>query len=135
MPVIRSAEVPLSPANRPAWCRASSAGVFAVPRVGGRFDRHFHDCDEYWLIFSGRARVLTEGRPHYVGPGDIVCTRAGDEHDVLEVYEDLRAFWFEDAIPSGGREGHLHRATELAAGHDVPARALPEDFPQLGGMP
>jgi hypothetical protein len=73
---------------------------------------------------------MSEGREYYVKPGDIVCTRADDEHDVLEVYEDLEAFWFEDACPEGGRVGHLHKDAEKAKGHPVPTRPLPPDFPK-----
>lgn len=98
-------------------------------REGGRFDCHYHDCDEYWLIFKGRGKVMSEGREYYVRPGDIVCTKAGDEHDVLEVYEDLEAFWFEDATAEGGRVGHLHRSEEKAKGHAVAAGDVPADFP------
>ncbi|OGG57241.1 MAG: hypothetical protein A3F84_13235 [Candidatus Handelsmanbacteria bacterium RIFCSPLOWO2_12_FULL_64_10] len=129
MPIIRTTEKPLSAQNRPAWSRATSAGVFRVPAQGGRFDRHYHDCDEYWLIFRGKAKVFSEGQEYYVKPGDIVCTKAGDEHDVLEVYEDLEAFWFEDATPSGGRVGHLHCDPELRTGHAVLVRPIPSDFP------
>lgn len=105
--------------NRPEWCDVTSAGIFKVPR-DGRFDRHYHDFEEYWLIFKGRAKVMSEGREYIVEKGDIVCTAAGDEHDVLEVYEDLEAFWFEGACPPGGRVGHLHKSPELAKGHVVP---------------
>ena len=97
----------------------TAGGIFRVPRVGGRFDRHYHDTDEYWLIYRGRALVLSEGIEYLVGPGDVVCTQAGEEHDVLAVDEDLEAFFWEDALPPGGRTGHLHRSAELAAGHDV----------------
>ena len=44
----------------------------------------------------------------HVQAGDIVLTRAGDDHDVLEVYEDLRGFFTETGHPAGGRTGHLH---------------------------
>jgi mannose-6-phosphate isomerase-like protein (cupin superfamily) len=115
--------------NRPNWSEVTSAGIFRVPCEGGRFDRHFHDCEEYWLIFAGKAKVWTDRREWYVQRGDIVCTKAGDEHDVLEVYEDLEGFWFEGRTPPGGRVGHLHRAPDLADGHDVPAAVLPADFP------
>ena len=115
--------------NRPDWCNVTSAGVFWVPKEGGRFDCHYHDCDEYWLIFEGRAKVMTEGSVAYVKRGDIVCTKRGDEHDVLEVYEDLVSFWFEDATPEGGRVGHLHRDEAKSQGHAVPGLPLPEDFP------
>ena len=47
----------ISPHARPSWSDVTSAGVFRV-EPDGRFDRHFHDCDEYWLVFAGRARVL-----------------------------------------------------------------------------
>ncbi len=127
MPVIRTQEKCLSPANRPEWCKVTSAGIFRVPR-GGRFDCHYHDCDEYWLIFKGRAKVMSEGKEYYVKPGDIVCTRTGDEHDVIEVYEDLEAFWFEDATPPGGRTGHLHRDPDKRKGHPVPAAPYPENL-------
>jgi uncharacterized protein YjlB len=120
----------MGPGNRPDWSTVTSAGVFRVPTVNGRFDRHYHDCHEYWLVFKGKAKVMSEGREHYVKPGDIVCTRAGDQHDVLEVYEDLEAFWFEDATPAGGRTGHLRTDREKAEGHAVPAKPLPGDFPQ-----
>ncbi len=129
MPVVRTREKSLQAGNRPEWSDVTSAGIFRVQARGGRFDDHYHDCDEYWLVFRGKAKVRTEGTEHYVMPGDIVCTRAGDEHDVLEVYEDLEAFWFEASTPAGGRAGHLHRSPEKAKGHAVAFRELPKDFP------
>jgi mannose-6-phosphate isomerase-like protein (cupin superfamily) len=112
----------ISPEARPSWSDVTSAGVFRV-QPDGRFDRHYHDCAEYWLVFAGRARVLVGERTYQVGPGDIVCTRTGTEHDVVGVYETLEAFWFEASPPPGGRIGHLHRTDEDARGHDVPALA------------
>jgi mannose-6-phosphate isomerase-like protein (cupin superfamily) len=109
----------LSVEARPPWSDVTSAGTFRV-EPNGRFDRHYHDCDEYWLVFSGRARVLVGERTYDVGPGDIVCTQTGIEHDVVAVRETLEAFWFESRTPPGGRIGHLHRTPEDAQGHDVP---------------
>ena len=129
MPVFRTSEKGMGQDNRPEWSGVTSAGIFRVLTDNGRFDCHFHDCHEYWLIFKGKAKVLSEGQEYYVKPGDIVCTKAGDEHDVLEIYEDLEAFWFEDATPEGGRTGHLHRDESKAKGHPVPAKAIPDDFP------
>jgi len=129
MPVVRTSEEPLHAGNRPEWCQVTSAGVFRVKR-GGRFDRHFHDFPEYWLIFGGKARVMSEGLEYYVRPGDIVCTNTRDEHDVLEVYEDLGAFWFEDVCPPGAAKGHLHKSARKAKGHVVPGKPLPADFPK-----
>jgi len=116
--------------NRPEWSSVTSAGIFRVPTTNGRFDCHYHDCHEYWLVFRGKAKVMTEGQTFYVRTGDIVCTKAGDEHDVIEVYEDLEAFWFEDATPLSGRIGHLHRDDDKAQGHPVANLPIPEDFPR-----
>jgi quercetin dioxygenase-like cupin family protein len=110
----------LSPDHRPSWSDVTSAGTFRI-EPGGRFDRHFHDCDEYWLVFGGRARVMVGPTAYEVEPGDIVCTPTGTEHDVVGVYETLEAFWFEGHTPAGGRIGHLHRTDEDAQGHEVPA--------------
>ncbi|MGH2539494.1 MAG: cupin domain-containing protein [Actinomycetota bacterium] len=109
----------LSPESRPEWSDVTSAGTFRV-EPNGRFDLHYHDCDEYWLVFSGRASVLVGSQTYTVGPGDIVCTPTGTEHDVVGVSETLEAFWFEATTPPGGRIGHLHRTPEAAKGHEVP---------------
>ena len=130
MPVIRTSEKSMGKGNRPEWSGVTSAGIFRIPTVGGRMDCHYHDCNEYWLIFKGKAKVVSEGQEYYVKAGDIVCTKAGDEHDITEVYEDLEAFWFEDATLEGGRVGHLHKSAEKAKGHPVPARPIPDDFPK-----
>jgi len=130
MPVIKTSDKAMGKGNRPEWSGVTSAGVFRVPVADGRFDCHYHDCHEYWLIFRGKAKVMSEGCLFHVKPGDIVCTEAGDEHDVVEVYEDLEAFWFEDTTPAGGRVGHLHRDADKAKGHAVPGLPVPEDFPQ-----
>jgi mannose-6-phosphate isomerase-like protein (cupin superfamily) len=125
VPIINVQSERLIGDRRPAWSTLTAAGIFRVPREGGRFDRHYHDCDEYWLIYRGRARVLSEGIEYDVGPGDIVCTQTGEEHDVLVIYEDLEAFFLEDTLPAGGRTGHLHRTPEARAGHPVAAADHP----------
>ena len=130
MPVIRTSEKRMGQDNRPEWCGITSAGVFGIPITNGRADCHYHDCDEYWLIFRGKAKIITEGQTSYVKAGDIVCTKAGDEHDIIEVYEDLEGFYFEDATPAGGRVGHLHRDANKAKGHPVLSLPIPKDFPQ-----
>ncbi len=129
MPIVHTIPDHLSPTNRPTWSTITSAGIFRVTRAAGWFDNHFHDCDEYWLVFRGKAKVRSEGIEFYVMPGDIVATRAGDEHDVLEVYEDLEAYWIESLLPAGGRTGHLYRPDSDPQGHPVLACRVPADFP------
>ncbi|MEU7873475.1 AraC family ligand binding domain-containing protein [Dactylosporangium sp. NPDC049140] len=119
----------LNDETRPAAAVFASAGRFAVPLEAGRFDRHFHDTAELWFVAEGRAKIFVDGAERYVQSGDIVLTVAGDVHDFLEVYEAVRGFFVEGPVPPGGRGGHRHTGPEMAAGHDVPARPVPDDFP------
>jgi mannose-6-phosphate isomerase-like protein (cupin superfamily) len=110
---------------RPAWSDVTSTGTFRVP-ADGRFDRHHHDCDEYWFIVEGRAIVEIDAERYRVQPGDIVCTQRGREHDILQLFDDeLVGFWFETALVPGGSAGHLHRSPEAAAGHPILGPAEP----------
>ncbi len=71
------------------------------------FDSHYHDCDEYWILYEGRASVVTEGQMHDVGPGDCVATGMGFHHDIARVYEPVRAVYFETTLEGEKRRGHL----------------------------
>jgi mannose-6-phosphate isomerase-like protein (cupin superfamily) len=76
-----------------------------------KLDNHYHDCDEYWIIFEGRGIAVSEGRRYEVGAGDCVATRAGDHHDFPEVYETVRAAYFETTLRGMKRRGHLYEHT------------------------
>ncbi|WP_432974216.1 AraC family ligand binding domain-containing protein [Dactylosporangium sp. CA-233914] len=128
MPIYRPGDW-LNDETRPAGATFASAGRFAVPLEGGRFDRHFHDTAELWFVAEGQAKIFVDGAEQYVQSGDIVLTVAGDVHDFLEVYETVRGFFVEGPVPPGGRGGHRHTDPGMAAGHDVPARPVPDDFP------
>jgi mannose-6-phosphate isomerase-like protein (cupin superfamily) len=109
--------------ERPAWSDVTSTGTFRV-NPGQTFDRHYHDCDEYWFIREGRAVIEIDDERYAVEAGDIVCTEMGREHDFLQVLEPVTGFWFEavlklDGELGKGRAGHLHRSPERAAGHRV----------------
>ncbi|NKB66892.1 MAG: hypothetical protein GKR89_07525 [Candidatus Latescibacteria bacterium] len=71
------------------------------------FDCHFHDCDEYWIVFEGRARAVSESRVYEVGPGDCLATGMGHHHDLPLVHEPLRAVYFETTMEEAKRRGHL----------------------------
>ena len=117
--------------GRPAWTDVTSTGTFRIV-AGQTFDRHYHDCDEYWFIREGRAIIEIDDERYEVEAGDIVCTEIGREHDFLQVLEPITGFWFEaalklDGVPGKGSAGHLHRSAERAAGHPVlgPGEELP----------
>jgi len=71
------------------------------------FDNHFHDCDEYWILFRGRGIAASEGKFYEVGPGDCVATGMGHHHDFPEVIEPVLAVFFETTLQGRKRLGHL----------------------------
>ncbi len=131
MTVINGRDASLRTAG-PAWCQLPSGGYFRMSKAGGEHDRHHHAFNELYCIARGKAKVLVGDAEHYVRAGDIVCIRAGVEHDLLEVYgdEDLELFWLYEPGPEGAVLGHLHRGLEADAWHPVPARPVPPDFPR-----
>src|SRR4051794_21755348 len=128
-PIVNTLKQSMTAKNRPSWCDVTSAAVLKGMNTG-HFDPHFHDCNEYWLICTGKMKIAIDGMPYYVKDGDIVCTKAGQVHDVLEMYEPIVGYHFEDATPPGGRTGHLHKSDEDAKGHPIPKLPLPADFPK-----
>jgi len=86
-------------------------GVFFMPPDGEiPTDLHYHDCDEAWIIVSGKHRVLCGGEEHVVGVGDIVWTRMGEEHQLLETLEGrYGVVWLETELRGRKRPGHLVR--------------------------
>ena len=110
------------------------AGIFTAAKADGRtdrgdpatypketdFDNHYHDCDEYWIVFQGTGKVVTEGKSFDVGPGDCVATGMGHHHDFPQVSHPVKAVYFETTIEGAKRRGHLWERT------DGPAEARPE---------
>lgn len=75
------------------------------------FDCHFHDCDEYWILFEGNGLVYSEGQPYLVGPGDCVATGMGHHHDLPRVDATIRGVYFETTMEGQKRRGHLWNHT------------------------
>ena len=75
------------------------------------FDNHYHDCDEYWIIFEGRGLAVSEGQEYEVGPGDCVVTGMGHHHDLPQVHEPIGAVYFETTLEGEKRLGHLWEHT------------------------
>ena len=108
MPVVKRGDTD----SKPDRVSLSSYGVFTLKK-GQNIELHYHDCNECWLIIDGRARIVTEGVEYDVGPSDLVCTKMGDEHTILEIYnEEFRGIYLEDELNGKKRKGHLHRGTD-----------------------
>lgn len=95
----------------PLWSEVSRYGVNTL-QAGDTVELHFHDCNEFWIIIDGRGVATSEGVTYELGPGDMLLTKQGDEHS-LEVTEKMIAVYFYGVMPLGGRDGHLHKETDV----------------------
>jgi mannose-6-phosphate isomerase-like protein (cupin superfamily) len=75
------------------------------------FDSHYHDCDEYWILFQGRGIAVSEGKMYEVREGDCVATGMGHHHDLPRVIEPMKAVYFETTLEGQKRRGHLWNHT------------------------
>jgi mannose-6-phosphate isomerase-like protein (cupin superfamily) len=120
MTVLRLGDGERWSATAPRWSALSAVGWFSLSKADWRFDRHFHDCPEYWAITEGRARVAVGDELFDVGPGDLVCTPVGVEHDIVLAYtDDVVLLFVEEAVPPGGTAGH-RQSDPATAWHHVP---------------
>lgn len=97
------------------------SGLFTVtqaenPKDGGdlvtypkqtNFDCHYHDCDEYWILYEGAGTVVSEGQFYEVRAGDCVATGRGHHHDFPQVLYPVKAVYFETTLEGAKRLGHL----------------------------
>jgi len=75
------------------------------------FDSHFHDCDEYWIVFEGAGTAVSEGESYEVEAGDCVATGMGHHHDFPRVESPVRAVYFETTMQGQRRRAHLWEHT------------------------
>ncbi len=93
----------------PEWVDISAFGVAHLDK-GDSVELHYHDAEEYWFVVDGKARVSTEGTTSVVKKGDVVCTKMGDEHQIIEVFDEgLTMVFVESRLKGKKRPGHLHR--------------------------
>jgi mannose-6-phosphate isomerase-like protein (cupin superfamily) len=133
MTVIRPGGKSWRQGNKPPWMATPSAGFFSLAAEGNVHDCHYHELNEFYLISCGKAKILNGDREYFVQARDIVCIRAGDEHDILEVYgeEDLQLFYLYEIGSPDARLGHLHKSAEKAVLHPVMRKPVPPDFPSI----
>lgn len=100
-------------------------GVFTVNRVENptdkgdpvsypketTIDRHFHDCDEYWIVVEGSGTAMSEETLYQVEPGDCLAIGMGHHHDFPLVTSPVRAVYFETTLEGEKRRGHLWEHT------------------------
>jgi mannose-6-phosphate isomerase-like protein (cupin superfamily) len=84
-------------------------------------DRHYHDCDEYWIILEGHGEVAVDDRHSQVAPGDCLCIGMGHSHDFPYTEQEVKAVFFETTLQGRKRTGHLWNHTHGIA-QPVPGR-------------
>ena len=105
MPVIRKQTQELE--QFPQWSEINHYGTIEL-KVGQEIPLHYHDCNEYWIIISGRGICTTEGDEYEIGPGDLVLTKKGDEHSLV-VTEAMTAAYIYGVLAPGCKIGYLYR--------------------------
>jgi mannose-6-phosphate isomerase-like protein (cupin superfamily) len=96
--------------NIPIWSETSKYGINTL-RAGDMVKLHFHDANQFWIIIEGRGTATSEGITYELGPGDMLMTRAGDDHSLI-VTEEMVAVYFYGVMPPGGRFGYLYRGDD-----------------------
>jgi len=65
-----------------------SVGTYCIP-VGGLDEQKPHTEDEIYVVTAGRATIQTPGATALVAPGSVIFVPAGEQHQFVEVSEDL----------------------------------------------
>jgi mannose-6-phosphate isomerase-like protein (cupin superfamily) len=105
MPVIRKQAQELE--RFPNWSEINHYGINYL-KVGQEVPLHYHDCNEYWIIISGKGICTTEGDEYEIGPGDLVLTKKGEEHSLI-VTEEMAAVYIYGILAPGCQIGYLYR--------------------------
>jgi mannose-6-phosphate isomerase-like protein (cupin superfamily) len=74
--------------------------------AGASSEIHIHDCDVWWIIVNGIARVHDSGNDIEAGPGDMIFTPAGDLHKI-EGITMVTYVWLEGPLKGNKRKGQL----------------------------
>jgi mannose-6-phosphate isomerase-like protein (cupin superfamily) len=74
-------------------------------------DRHYHDCDEFWILLEGRGTVVVDETSWQVGPGDCLAIGMGHPHDFPVIESEVKAVFFETTLEGKKRTGHLWNHT------------------------
>jgi mannose-6-phosphate isomerase-like protein (cupin superfamily) len=106
--------------NPPSFLTVKRSPIDPIPEIayiqdygvdtlapGASSDFHYHDCDEWWIIIDGIARVFSADGEIQVGPADMVFTPMGESHRI-EAITMVTVVWFEGPLRGEKRKGHLH---------------------------
>jgi mannose-6-phosphate isomerase-like protein (cupin superfamily) len=86
-------------------------------------DVHYHDGDEFWIVFRGHFNIDYAGLKVPTRPGELLAFGKGYEHGIEELDEAMQAVVMAMPLEDRKRDGHLNREVH---GEPVPGREIPE---------
>jgi mannose-6-phosphate isomerase-like protein (cupin superfamily) len=87
-------------------------------------DYHYHDGDEYWMVFRGHFTLNYDGQEYDLRPGLMLAAGMGYEHGSVKPEEHFEAVVLAMGLEGQRRDGHLIREMH---GAPVKNRVVPED--------
>jgi mannose-6-phosphate isomerase-like protein (cupin superfamily) len=89
-------------------------------------DYHYHDGDEYWMVFRGHFTLNYDGKEYELRPGSMLAAGMGYEHGALHPEEHFEAVVIATQLEGQLRDGHLNRDMHGAPvkHREVPAASL-----------
>jgi mannose-6-phosphate isomerase-like protein (cupin superfamily) len=95
----------------------------AMFQPGNPCDYHYHDGDEYWVVFRGYFDLDYHGLKVPVKPGELLAFGKGYEHGLLDPEEVMQTIVLAMPLEDRRRDGHLNRERN---GDPVPGREIPD---------
>jgi len=90
-------------------------------------DYHFHDGDEYWMVFRGHFTLDYDGNKYDMRPGLMMAAGMGFEHGSVNPEEHFEAVVMAMQLEGQKRDGHLNREMH---GAPVKNREVPDSAMQ-----
>ncbi len=94
-PFVREVRVLLSPLLQPELTQTGTVIGYTEVAVGQSGSRHAHaDSAEVWMFFAGHGLAVVGDEQMEVGPGHVVYTPPGVEHQFVNTgHEPVKLFW------------------------------------------
>lgn len=104
MPIIQGKNAVIPTEEFPAWGLVNfKKGQKNITKL------HYHDCDEFVFMIEGECVMRSEDILYTLKKGDVLVTRMGDEHELLEILGDTVYFWLCGELRGQKRQGHLYK--------------------------
>lgn len=90
-------------------------------------DYHYHDGDEYWMVFRGHFTLNYDGNEYELRPGSMLAAGMGFEHGSVAPEEHFEAVVIATQLEGQNRDGHLVRDMH---GDPIKNREVPDSAMQ-----